>query len=75
MCCGAGGGNYWYKVQGQKKVSSLRIEQALETGAKKLAVACPFCMPMLQDALSGTDKSGQMEIKDVAELISENLVE
>ncbi len=75
MCCGAGGGNYWYKVEGQEKVSSLRIKQAIETRANKLAVACPFCMPMLQDALSGTDSAGKMEIKDVAELISENLAE
>ena len=75
MCCGAGGGNYWYKVDGQEKISSLRIKQAIETRANKLAVACPFCMPMLQDALSGTDSAGKMEIKDIAELISENLAE
>ena len=75
MCCGAGGGNYWYKVESQDSVSKLRMQQVLETGADQLAVACPFCMPMLSDAARTLNAENNIEIKDVAELIRDNLEE
>ncbi len=76
MCCGAGGGgNYWYKVQSQRKISQIRLEQAMSTGAKRLAVACPFCMPMLEDAVRTSNSEGRIEVKDIAELILENLAD
>jgi Fe-S oxidoreductase len=73
MCCGAGGGNYWYKVKSQDSISHLRMQQALDTKATKLAVACPFCNAMMDDASRSMDAQNKIEIKDVAELISENL--
>lgn len=75
MCCGAGGGNYWYKVESQDSISQIRLKQALDTGAKKLAVACPFCMPMLEDASRTLNAEDKIQIKDIAELIDENLIE
>jgi Fe-S oxidoreductase/nitrate reductase gamma subunit len=75
MCCGAGGGNYWYKVESQDSISQIRMKQALETGANKLAVACPFCMPMMEDASRTLNASDKIQIKDIAEIIKENLVE
>ena len=73
MCCGAGGGNYWYKVKSQDSISHLRMQQALDTKATKLAVACPFCNAMMDDASRSMDAQNKIEIKDVSELISENL--
>ena len=73
MCCGAGGGNYWYKVESQESISKLRMEQVLETGADQLAVACPFCMPMLSDAARTLNAENRIEIRDIAELIYDNL--
>ncbi|MCL4341814.1 MAG: heterodisulfide reductase-related iron-sulfur binding cluster [Candidatus Thermoplasmatota archaeon] len=75
FCCGAGGGNYWYKVESQDSISQIRMKQALETGARKLAVACPFCMPMMEDASRTLNVQDQIAVKDIAEIISENLVE
>lgn len=73
MCCGAGGGNYWNKVKSQENISHLRMNQVLETSAKKLAVACPFCMGMMEDASRTMDVQDKVEIKDIAELIYESL--
>ena len=73
MCCGAGGGNYWYKVEGQDSISQLRMKQALETKAENLAVACPFCMAMMEDASRTLDAEDKIKVKDIAELIHENL--
>ncbi len=75
MCCGAGGGNYWYKVESQDSISQIRMKQALETGANKLAVACPFCMPMMEDASRTLNAGDKIQIRDIAEIIDENLVE
>lgn len=73
MCCGAGGGNYWYKVESQESISKMRMQQVLETKADQLAVACPFCMPMLSDAARTLNAENDVEIKDIAELIRDNL--
>jgi len=74
MCCGAGGGNYWYKVESQDSISQIRLRQALDTGATELAVACPFCMPMMEDASRTLNAEDRIKVKDVAEIISENLI-
>lgn len=73
MCCGAGGGNYWYKVKSQDSISHLRMQQALDTNAGKLAVACPFCNAMMDDASRSMDVQNKIEIKDISELIAESL--
>lgn len=73
MCCGAGGGNYWYKVESQESISHIRMEQALETKAEKLATACPFCMAMMEDASRTMDVESKIKVRDIAEILKENL--
>ncbi|MBZ0299376.1 MAG: (Fe-S)-binding protein [Anaerolineae bacterium] len=73
FCCGAGGAQFWKEEEpGDQAVSVARYEEAKSTGAEILAVGCPFCMQMFQTAQSTV--SGGPEIKDVAELIAERLV-
>ena len=71
FCCGAGGSNYWYKAPHQKSVASIRTEEAMSTGAKTLATECPFCLSMFDD--STKTSAAHMEVKDVAEIVAENL--
>lgn len=71
FCCGGGGANVWYQVPERSKISALRMEEAARTGAKTLAVACPFCISMFEDAAKGVE--GGMEVRDVAEIIAERL--
>lgn len=73
FCCGAGGAQMWKEEEhGTTRVSAERIRQAQEVGAKTMAVGCPFCMIMLTDAAKST--APQMQVRDVAEIIVENLV-
>ena len=74
FCCGGGGANVWYEVPEKKKVGVIRAEEAIGTGAGTLAVACPFCITMFDDALKalGNDK---MAIKDIAEMVAESMGE
>lgn len=72
FCCGAGGAQMWKEEEeGDIRVSTARIKEAIETNQRTLAVGCPFCMIMLEDA-AGAEQS-EIEIQDVAELIAGRL--
>jgi Fe-S oxidoreductase/nitrate reductase gamma subunit len=71
FCCGAGGGRMWMEEEPQKRVCALRAKEALDTGAKTVAVSCPFCLTMLTDGIAAQSDSAQ--VKDVAEILAERL--
>ena len=56
-----------------KRVNMERTEEALATGAKTIASACPFCMTMLTDGVKEKEKSEEVQVKDVAEIVLESL--
>jgi Fe-S oxidoreductase len=56
---------------GQERVSANRLREAIATGKDTLAVGCPFCMIMLTDAAQSAN--GTMQVKDVAEIVAEQL--
>ena len=71
-CCGAGGGRMWMEEEPKHRVSTERAAEALGTGAKTVAVGCPFCLTMMTDGVAannGTD----VRVMDVAELLVEKL--
>ncbi|TAK36755.1 MAG: (Fe-S)-binding protein [Chloroflexota bacterium] len=68
LCCGGGGGRFWVDEPPEHRVSYLRMEQVLSTGARSLVTACPFCMLMLDEAAKSR-VNGQVETIDVAELV------
>jgi len=69
FCCGAGGAQMWKEEEpGQEVVNLNRFAEAQATGAEILAVGCPFCARMLNDANSQSGTS--MQVKDVAELVA-----
>ena len=73
FCCGAGGAQVFKDAEpGKKEVNIDRTEEALATGASTIAVACPFCMIMMNDGVKTKEKEGQVAVKDLAELISEH---
>ena len=46
-----------------------RTLQLLDTGAKTIASACPFCMTMLTDGLKSKNLEDEIKQIDVAELL------
>ena len=50
-----------------------RTEQAMATGARTIAVGCPFCMTMITDGTKAKNAEGAVQVKDVAELVAERL--
>lgn len=72
FCCGAGGAQMWKEEEpGDMRVNEARYRQAKETGVGTVAVGCPFCMTMLNDA-SKAD-GGTIQVKDVAEIVAERM--
>jgi Fe-S oxidoreductase len=71
FCCGAGGAQMWKEEDGEGRISANRFNEAQKTGAEILAVSCPFCMIMLDDARKGANSD--MEVLDVAEVIAQQL--
>lgn len=73
FCCGAGGAQMFKDAEkGNKEVNIDRTEEALETGADTIAVGCPFCLTMMNDGVKNKEKEGQVQVKDLAELIAES---
>jgi Fe-S oxidoreductase len=72
FCCGAGGARMWMEEKIGQHVNVVRGDEAIATGASKVAVACPFCNVMLNDAVTGRQSEGVgsgVEVVDVATLL------
>ena len=73
QCCGAGGARLFttddQREQASQRVNELRFAQLAETQAATVAVACPYCPIMLQDAANHAQRD-DLEIVDVAEIVA-----
>jgi Fe-S oxidoreductase len=75
FCCGGGSGNFYtnFLGGGENSPARVRVREALKTGANILAVACPVCAIMLDEAVKGEGLEDSVAVKDISELInSEN---
>ena len=70
MCCGAGGGRMWMEEDPSQRVNTRRVDQALETNPDAVAVACPFCMTMIDDGLKAKGMEGKVPALDVMEIVA-----
>lgn len=62
----------WMEEHLGTRVNMNRTEQALSTGAKTIAVGCPFCNVMLNDGVTTKQQDGQaqdVQVIDVATLL------
>jgi len=72
FCCGAGGARMFMEETIGKRINHERAEEVIATGAAAVAAACPFCITMLRDGIN--DNNGEVEVKDIAEIIDEATV-
>jgi Fe-S oxidoreductase len=72
LCCGAGGARMWMEEHIGKRINHERVEEALDTGASKIATGCPFCRVMITDGVDDVAAASDMpkaEVLDVAQLL------
>jgi Fe-S oxidoreductase len=67
-CCGGGGGAPLTDIPGKRRIPDIRVDDARETGAGIIAVACPNCTAMLEGVVGE-----RPEILDIAELVAASL--
>ena len=69
-CCGGGGGAPITDIPGKQRIPDMRMEDIRETGAERVAVGCPQCTAMLEGVVEP-----RPQIKDIAELVADALIE
>jgi Fe-S oxidoreductase len=69
LCCEGGGGRMWIDIPGPR-LAETRVKDAVAAGAEILAVACPFCLLTIEDAVKTTGNEGKIQIMDIAELLA-----
>jgi Fe-S oxidoreductase len=76
LCCGGGGANFFTDILGSGKdaPANARVREAADTGAQILAVACPLCANMLEDAIRVENMEDRLQVKEVSEIVSERLI-
>ena len=72
FCCGAGGARMWMEEGGDARINDTRFAEAEGTGADTVAVACPYCFVMLDDAAKA--KGSEVRVADVATLLAESVL-
>lgn len=72
LCCGAGGAQMFKEAEkGNLEVNQERNKDIEELKPNVVAVACPFCMTMLKDAVQ--QNNANAEVLDIAEIINQSL--
>ncbi|PKP45733.1 MAG: CoB--CoM heterodisulfide reductase [Bacteroidetes bacterium HGW-Bacteroidetes-12] len=72
LCCGAGGAQMFKEAEkGNKEINIERTEEALEIQPNIIATGCPFCMTMMTDGVKLKEKSTEVQVFDLAELIAQ----
>ena len=72
FCCGAGGARMWMEEKLGTRINMNRTEEALATGAERIAIGCPFCRVMISDGLTAKQAEGvgaEVEVVDVAQML------
>jgi Fe-S oxidoreductase len=71
LCCEGGGGRMWAEGTNlEERLAFQRVREAAETGAQILAVACPFCLLTLEDAVKVQGLDEQLQVMDIMELVN-----
>ncbi|MGB9683701.1 MAG: succinate dehydrogenase iron-sulfur subunit [Candidatus Bathyarchaeales archaeon] len=74
FCCGGGAGRVWTEeAEPEKRPCVDRIKEALELEVDTVAVACPFCVTTLEDAVKVLDVENKIAVKDLLEILKEAL--
>jgi Fe-S oxidoreductase len=77
FCCGAGGGRIWMqelKREGFRRPSEQRIDEAVGLGGLDyFVVCCPKDVTMYEDAIKTSGHQGEIELRELSELVLESL--
>ena len=67
-CCGAGGARFLLEENTGTRMSHHRLDELMVTEPDTIAVSCPFCVLMLEDAVKA--KNLKVQVKDIGEILA-----
>ena len=73
FCCGAGGGRMWMEETIGKRINLERSEEIADKQVTTVAVACPFCLTMVEDGMKELNKDEKIKTQDICELVAKNM--
>jgi Fe-S oxidoreductase len=72
VCCEGGGGRMWAEGTNlEERLAHQRVRDAIDLGAEVLAVACPFCLLTLEDAVKILGLDDKIQVMDIMELVAQ----
>jgi Fe-S oxidoreductase len=72
VCCEGGGGRMWAEgTNVEERLAHQRVSDAVDLGAEVLAVACPFCLLTLEDAVKILGLDDKIQVMDIMELVAQ----
>ena len=74
FCCGGGGGNFFSDLigsGGEMAPARCRVREAIETESAILAVACPICAVMFEDAIKSEKAEDKLIVKNISEIVND----
>jgi Fe-S oxidoreductase/nitrate reductase gamma subunit len=70
FCCGAGGARAFMEEKRGTRISHNRLNEAIDTKANGVAVACPFCVTMFEDGVRALNVEERFAVRDIAEIVA-----
>ncbi len=72
-CCGAGGGRMFMEENVGVRMNENRLKDLKAANPDTIAVGCPFCMTMMNDAVKqdAGDNAPTIQVKDIAEVLAD----
>jgi len=61
----------WMEEKIGTRINLNRVDEAIDTGAQEVAVACPFCRIMVGDGMVA--RQSDVEVLDVAQVLLRNV--
>jgi Fe-S oxidoreductase len=62
----------WMEERIGKRINTERVEEAVASGARTVATACPYCLTMLSDGVASSP-GADVEVVDVATVLLRSL--
>jgi Fe-S oxidoreductase len=74
LCCGGGGGRMYAEVEEERRLSRIRVPEALDAGAEVIATACPWCFTMLDGAVKDLQVTDKIQVMDIAQILRQAIL-
>jgi len=59
----------WVETDPNTRINQARLKQALDSKAEVIATACPYCLVMIEDAISSKGVGETIQVLDIAEVL------